>query len=74
MWGSRYEAEHLGNAPVVAMVNLDRVGVPIGVNALGDRAPPSDQSRNARRSSASAALWPHIPWTPPPGGVEAEQR
>ena len=21
-----------------------------------------------------AAWWPHIPWTPPPGGVEEEQR
>jgi len=20
-----------------------------------------------------AALWPHMPWTPPPGGVEDEQ-
>ncbi len=36
MWGSRYEAEHLGDTPVVAMLNLDMVGVPIGVNALGD--------------------------------------
>ena len=26
-----------------------------------------------RRSAASAALCPHIPWTPPLGGVEAEQ-
>lgn len=21
-----------------------------------------------------AAMWPHIPWTPPPGGVDDEQR
>jgi len=28
----------------------------------------------ASRKAARAALNPHIPWTPPPGGVEAEQR
>jgi Iap family predicted aminopeptidase len=36
LWGSRHAAAHLGDAPVVAMINLDMVGVPIGVNALGD--------------------------------------
>jgi len=36
--GSRYAAEHIGDAPVVAMVNLDMVGVPIAVNALGDKS------------------------------------
>ncbi len=34
--GSRFAAAQLGTIPVVAMVNLDMVGVPIGVNALGD--------------------------------------
>lgn len=34
--GSRAAAARLGDTPVVAMVNLDMVGVPIGVNALGD--------------------------------------
>lgn len=34
--GSRAAAARLGDAPVVAMLNLDMVGVPIGVNALGD--------------------------------------
>lgn len=38
LWGSRYEAARLGDAAVVAMINLDMVGVPIGVNALGDDA------------------------------------
>jgi Iap family predicted aminopeptidase len=38
LWGSRYAAEHLGTTPVVAMINLDMVGVPIGVNALGDES------------------------------------
>src|SRR6266542_5790245 len=28
----------------------------------------------ACRSAALAAWYPHMPWTPPPGGVEAEQR
>lgn len=36
LWGSRHAAAQLGDAPVVAMVNLDMVGVPIAVNALGD--------------------------------------
>lgn len=36
LWGSRHAAAALGDAPVVAMVNLDMVGVPIAVNALGD--------------------------------------
>ena len=36
LWGSRHAAAQLGDAPVVAMINLDMVGVPIGVNALGD--------------------------------------
>jgi hypothetical protein len=36
LFGSRHAASQLGESPVVAMVNLDMVGVPIGVNALGD--------------------------------------
>lgn len=36
LWGSRHAAAGLGDAPVVAMINLDMVGVPIAVNALGD--------------------------------------
>lgn len=36
LWGSRHAAGQLGDAPVVAMMNLDMVGVPLAVNALGD--------------------------------------
>jgi Zn-dependent M28 family amino/carboxypeptidase len=36
LWGSRAAAAALGDTPVVALLNLDMVGVPIGVNALGD--------------------------------------
>jgi Iap family predicted aminopeptidase len=36
MWGSRHDVKRLGDAPVIAMINLDMVGVPIAVNALGD--------------------------------------
>ncbi|MBA4137051.1 MAG: hypothetical protein C0518_07025 [Opitutus sp.] len=36
LWGSRHAAAQLGEAPVSVMVNLDMVGVPIAVNALGD--------------------------------------
>jgi len=35
LWGSRHAAAQLGDTPVVAMINLDMVGVPIAVNALG---------------------------------------
>ncbi|HTO04176.1 MAG TPA: M28 family peptidase [Opitutus sp.] len=38
LWGSRHAASQLGDAPVVAMINLDMVGVPIAVNALGDES------------------------------------
>lgn len=38
LWGSRHQAQTLGDAPVVAMINLDMVGVPIAVNALGDES------------------------------------
>ncbi len=34
--GSRHAAARLGETPVVAMLNLDMVGVPWSVNALGD--------------------------------------
>jgi hypothetical protein len=36
LWGSRHQAAQLGTTPVIAMINLDMVGVPIAVNALGD--------------------------------------
>ncbi len=35
LWGSRYAAENLDDTPIVTMVNLDMVGVPLAVNALG---------------------------------------
>jgi hypothetical protein len=38
LWGSRQAAAALGNDAVVAMINLDMVGVPIAVNALGDES------------------------------------
>lgn len=36
LWGSRHHAALTRDAPIVAMVNLDMVGVPQAVNALGD--------------------------------------
>jgi Iap family predicted aminopeptidase len=38
LWGSRHAAAQLGDTRVVAMINLDMVGVPIAVNALGDES------------------------------------
>ena len=50
LWGSRHAAATLGEAPVVAMINLDMVGVPIAVNALGDESlmPALERWNNAR--------------------------
>jgi Iap family predicted aminopeptidase len=38
LWGSRHAAAQLGDTPIVAMINLDMIGVPIAVNALGDES------------------------------------
>lgn len=38
LWGSRHAAAQLGDTPVVAMINLDMVGVPTAVNATGDES------------------------------------
>ncbi len=50
LWGSRHAAATLGDAPVVAMINLDMVGVPIAVNALGDESlvPALERWNNGR--------------------------
>lgn len=53
LWGSRHAADTLGDAPVVAMINLDMVGVPIAVNALGDESlVPALERWNAARGNA----------------------
>jgi len=50
LWGSRYQAAHLGEAGVIAMINLDMMGVPIAVNALGDESlMPALERWNAAR-------------------------
>ena len=50
LWGSRHAAQKLGGDPVIAMVNLDMVGVPIAINALGDDSlVPALERFNARR-------------------------
>jgi Iap family predicted aminopeptidase len=36
--GSRHAAAHVGDDPIIAMLNLDMVGVPVAVNALGDES------------------------------------
>jgi Iap family predicted aminopeptidase len=55
LWGSRHAAAQLGDgiAPVV-MINLDMVGVPIAVNALGDAAlVPALERWNTSRGDAA---------------------
>jgi len=57
LWGSRHAAATLGGAPVVAMINLDMVGVPIAVNALGDESlVPALERWNTGRGEAKLQL------------------
>ncbi len=54
LWGSRHAAAQLGAEPVIAMINLDMVGVPIAVNALGDTTlVPALQAWAQKRSPAA---------------------
>ena len=38
------------------------------------RDKPQTRIPNSRRRADCAARWPHMPWTPPPGGVDDEHR
>ena len=52
LWGSRHAAARIGDTPIVAMINLDMVGVPIAVNALGDTSlVPALERWNAARGA-----------------------
>lgn len=63
LWGSRHAAAALGDAPVAAMVNLDMVGVPVAVNALGDAAlVPVLERWNAARDKPLALGVQNINW------------
>lgn len=71
LWGSREQAAQLGDAPIVAMINLDMVGVPQAVNALGDETlVPWLEQWNARRgdgrlpSGVQNNLWTGSDHTP----------
>jgi hypothetical protein len=44
------------------------------IGADPDRHRLLSLGRQPARSAARAAKWPHIPCTPAPGGVDAEQR
>jgi Zn-dependent M28 family amino/carboxypeptidase len=54
LWGSRHAAAQIGGEPIVAMINLDMVGVPIAVNALGDDSlvPALERWQQARADTA----------------------
>jgi hypothetical protein len=64
LWGSRFQAAHLGDAKVVAMINLDMVGVPIAVNALGDESlvPALERWNDARGVHKLARGVENINW------------
>jgi Iap family predicted aminopeptidase len=63
LWGSRHEAARLGDRPIVAMVNLDMVGVPVAVNALGDASlVPALERWNAARELPLAQGVQNINW------------
>jgi hypothetical protein len=46
----------------------------VHICSLGPGPSYSGVPAAARTSTAAAAFQPHMPWTPPPGGVEDEQR
>jgi Zn-dependent M28 family amino/carboxypeptidase len=53
LWGSRHAAAQIGDTPIVVMINLDMVGVPIAVNALGDETlVPALERWNAARGES----------------------
>ncbi|ACB76188.1 M28 family metallopeptidase [Opitutus terrae] len=57
LWGSREQAARLGDTPIIAMINLDMVGVPQAVNALGDESlVPWLEQWNARRGDGRLPL------------------
>jgi Iap family predicted aminopeptidase len=63
LWGSRHAAATLGDAPVVAMINLDMVGVPIAVNALGDESlVPALERWNSARTAKLPQGVQNINW------------
>jgi Iap family predicted aminopeptidase len=64
LWGSRHAAAALGATPFVAMINLDMVGVPIAVNALGDDSlvPALERWNNSRGEQRLAKGVENINW------------
>ncbi len=66
LWGSRHEAERIAaGAPAPAvMINLDMVGVPIAVNALGDAdlVPVLERWNTARGESVLPRGVENTPW------------
>jgi hypothetical protein len=74
----------LAAVPFVLSWLLREVPLRTTVARAAETAPPepsgqiaweaTDPWRSRKRSAACAAWYPHIPCTPPPGGVEAEQR
>lgn len=63
LWGSRHAASQIGDAPIVAMINLDMVGVPIAVNALGDTSlVPALERWNAARAKPLSLGVQNINW------------
>jgi len=63
LWGSRHAAAQLGDVPVVAMINLDMVGVPVAVNALGDESlVPALERWNAARTAKLPQGVQNINW------------
>ncbi len=63
LWGSRHAASRLGDAPIIAMMNLDMVGVPIAVNALGDASlVPALERWNAGRTQPLPLGVQNINW------------
>ena len=67
----RLAGRHPSAAPAVpAAERSPRSAAGAGLGA----SPRTPLDRRAPRAARGARAWPHMPCTPPPGGVEAEQR
>ncbi len=64
LWGSRHEAKLARDRNVVVMLNLDMVGVPTGVNAMGDAdlIPVLERWNGARGAAAMSRGVENAPW------------
>ncbi len=74
-WLSISSWVHVGTGLVYAAAFAAHQVIVWRPRRAGAHQPPPARGETPRAASAARAAWnPPIPWTPPPGGVDAEQR